>query len=117
MACERDPLRSDAARWPYQITLREPEEVPMAIVGGLDIHRRQITYDYLDSDTGEARRGRIQPAGRAELRAWLARFVGKQADFAFEGTTGWRSEEHTSELQSRPHLVCRLLLEKKKNTL
>src|SRR3989442_4489652 len=34
---------------------------------------------------------------------------------------GWevtfvRSEEHTSELQSRPHLVCRLLLEKKKNS-
>src|SRR5690554_7341644 len=27
---------------------------------------------------------------------------------------GARSEEHTSELQSRPHLVCRLLLEKKK---
>src|SRR6266498_5458175 len=27
-----------------------------------------------------------------------------------------RSEEHTSELQSRPHLVCRLLLEKKKPT-
>src|SRR5215813_1438363 len=31
---------------------------------------------------------------------------------------GKRSEEHTSELQSRPHLVCRLLLEKKKkNTI
>src|SRR5690554_2440115 len=30
------------------------------------------------------------------------------------GTLGKRSEEHTSELQSRPHLVCRLLLEKKK---
>src|SRR5436305_5002980 len=28
-----------------------------------------------------------------------------------------RSEEHTSELQSRPHLVCRLLLEKKKRYL
>src|SRR2546429_7295783 len=28
---------------------------------------------------------------------------------------GERSEEHTSELQSRLHLVCRLLLEKKKN--
>src|SRR2546422_1866034 len=28
---------------------------------------------------------------------------------------GGRSEEHTSELQSRLHLVCRLLLEKKKN--
>src|SRR2546422_2605757 len=30
------------------------------------------------------------------------------------GSKGWRSEEHTSELQSRLHLVCRLLLEKKK---
>src|SRR5690554_7653008 len=31
------------------------------------------------------------------------------------GADGWvrRSEEHTSELQSRPHLVCRLLIEKK----
>src|SRR5690554_7774974 len=29
-------------------------------------------------------------------------------------TENTRSEEHTSELQSRPHLVCRLLLEKKK---
>src|SRR2546422_5424219 len=31
------------------------------------------------------------------------------------GVGGERSEEHTSELQSRLHLVCRLLLEKKKN--
>src|SRR2546429_7110265 len=31
-----------------------------------------------------------------------------------ERLTGLRSEEHTSELQSRLHLVCRLLLEKKK---
>src|SRR2546422_4966847 len=31
-------------------------------------------------------------------------------------TRGNRSEEHTSELQSRLHLVCRLLLEKKKKT-
>src|SRR2546422_6728488 len=32
-----------------------------------------------------------------------------------EGQVRLRSEEHTSELQSRLHLVCRLLLEKKKN--
>src|SRR5436305_9243222 len=32
-------------------------------------------------------------------------------------TSTWRSEEHTSELQSRPHLVCRLLLEKKKKEI
>src|SRR3712207_6937949 len=30
-----------------------------------------------------------------------------------ESRTRWRSEEHTSELQSRQYLVCRLLLEKK----
>src|SRR3712207_8650056 len=30
---------------------------------------------------------------------------------------GWRSEEHTSELQSRQYLVCRLLLEKKKDNI
>src|SRR5438445_8406741 len=32
-------------------------------------------------------------------------------------TVGHRSEEHTSELQSRQYLVCRLLLEKKKMTI
>src|SRR2546429_5303656 len=32
-----------------------------------------------------------------------------------DGVREYRSEEHTSELQSRLHLVCRLLLEKKKN--
>src|SRR3989442_9778417 len=35
----------------------------------------------------------------------------------FDGILRIRSEEHTSELQSRPHLVCRLLLEKKKQRL
>src|SRR3712207_7900872 len=34
---------------------------------------------------------------------------------AVDGTFTKRSEEHTSELQSRQYLVCRLLLEKKKN--
>src|SRR2546429_2644150 len=41
--------------------------------------------------------------------------VGKMKQFACWFTHGvGRSEEHTSELQSRLHLVCRLLLEKKK---
>src|SRR3989442_9963921 len=35
-------------------------------------------------------------------------------ELELDGATWGRSEEHTSELQSRPHLVCRLLLEKKK---
>src|SRR3989442_3992505 len=37
-----------------------------------------------------------------------------QAQWPARGQQIIRSEEHTSELQSRPHLVCRLLLEKKK---
>src|ERR1039458_10490390 len=41
------------------------------------------------------------------LRPRFSRYLMKRA---------WRSEEHTSELQSLRHLVCRLLLEKKKKT-
>ena len=43
----------------------------MRIVGGLDIHRRQITFDYLDERSGQSRRGRIAPADRQMLRRWL----------------------------------------------
>jgi transposase len=78
----------------------------MAIVGGLDIHRRQITYDILDTTTGETRRGQLRPATRLELRAWLARFTGQQADFAFEGTTGWRFvAEEVMDAGFRAHLA------------
>jgi transposase len=62
----------------------------MAIVGGLDIPRRQITYDWIDTDTGEIRRGQLSPASRLELRAWLEQFNGQPATFALEATTGWR---------------------------
>jgi transposase len=63
----------------------------MPIVGGLDIHRKQITFDYLDTVTGEVRRGQISPADRAHLRVWLGRFHGREdAAFAVEGCTGWR---------------------------
>src|SRR5690554_4575336 len=67
-----------------------------------------------------------------ELNAALSQFIERKSDLDFPwyparvvchdilGQTALvdlaRSEEHTSELQSRPHLVCRLLLEKKKKT-
>src|SRR3712207_7670337 len=52
----------------------------------------------------------------AEARARRpARGVGGHRFHAGDGTASLRSEEHTSELQSRQYLVCRLLLEKKKN--
>ncbi len=63
----------------------------MSIVGGLDIHRKQLTFDYLDTVTGEVKRGQIAPADREHLRAWLARFAGRDdVAFAVEGCTGWR---------------------------
>ena len=37
----------------------ELEEVLLPIVGGLDIHRKQITFDYLDTVTGQVCRGQI----------------------------------------------------------
>src|SRR5690625_6756235 len=45
----------------------------------------------------------------------LANQTGIDLQKAFDKKLDLRSEEHTSELQSRGHLVCRLLLEKKKN--
>src|SRR3712207_6894362 len=42
---------------------------------------------------------------------------GAQAEVFGSATRVRRSEEHTSELQSRQYLVCRLLLEKKTNTI
>src|SRR2546429_820544 len=52
---------------------------------------------------------------RAELIDALLGAAGHRPTFD-EGGAEVRSEEHTSELQSRLHLVCRLLLEKKKKT-
>lgn len=63
----------------------------MAIVGGFDVHRRQVTFDYADTGTGQVRRGRISPACRETLRVWLERFAGRDdVTFAVEGCTGWR---------------------------
>jgi len=63
----------------------------MSIVGGLDIHRKQLTFDYLDQASGEVTSGRIAPADREHLTVWLRRFDGGgQVAFAAEACTGWR---------------------------
>jgi hypothetical protein len=63
----------------------------MSIVGGLDIHRKQLTFDYVDTATGELSRGKITPADRQYLAVWLRRFDGAaDVAFAVEGCTGWR---------------------------
>ena len=49
----------------------------MSIVGAFDTHRRQLTFEYLETVTGEFKRGRVAPADREHLRAWLAWFTGR----------------------------------------
>jgi len=63
----------------------------MEMVGGLDLHRRQITFRTVDLRTGELQRGKIYPGAREAVREWLDQFQsGTDAHFALEGTTGWR---------------------------
>lgn len=63
----------------------------MSIVGALDIHRKQLTFDYLDTETGQLRRGQLSPADREHLAVWLRRFDGQtDVTFAVEACTGWR---------------------------
>ena len=40
------------------------------------MHRSQITFDYLGTESGQVKRGRIGPADRLALRSWLAALTG-----------------------------------------
>src|SRR2546429_5951338 len=57
----------------------------------------------------------VNPSNQATFRPSIA--ASSAATPSPPGPGGARSEEHTSELQSRLHLVCRLLLEKKKDSV
>ena len=60
----------------------------MAIVAGFDVHRAQITFDALDRETGELRRGRIRATPEG-VREWVGRFAGEEVHVAVEACTGW----------------------------
>src|SRR3712207_7665291 len=76
----------------------------------------------LDPAEAAAMAGRHQPFIGRRLRVRVVRLPGRLVIAVRGGCLGdypdaGRSEEHTSELQSRQYLVCRLLLEKKKKTI
>jgi transposase len=60
----------------------------MAIVAGFDVHRRQITFDALDFETGEVSRGRID-ATPAAVTTWVRRLGSRDVQVAVEACTGW----------------------------
>jgi transposase len=59
-----------------------------AIIAGFDVHLRQITFDCLDSGTGEVARGRIAGT-RVAVQEWVARYPGREVHVAMEACTGW----------------------------
>jgi transposase len=54
------------------------------------VHRRQITFDWVDRATGQAQRGQITPATAEVLGGWLAQLPSHHGAFAVEACTGWR---------------------------
>ena len=67
----------------------------MVVAGGLDLHRGQLTFDYVDLGTGESWRGRMSPADRESLRGWLRRYGTPMWSSRWRGAPGgatsWRS--------------------------
>jgi transposase len=59
----------------------------MAIVAGFDVHRAQITFDALGTESGEVLRGRIDATPAAVAR-WTERFDGREIQIAVEACTG-----------------------------
>ncbi len=77
----------------------------MTIVAGFDVHRRQITFDALDTETGELMRGRID-ATPAAVERWAARFEDREVQVALEACTGWLFVSRALERAgATPHLA------------
>src|SRR2546422_4313855 len=95
----RRPPRSTL--FPYTTLFRSPEAPNL---GSVHLNRRPISLRFLLASCAAE-------DFKREVRRSFAEFAETHSALTMK-----RSEEHTSELQSRLHLVCRLLLEKKKKT-
>src|SRR5256885_12770236 len=100
----RNPAREAA---PADLDRLIHEHVRLGIVSALAVNRA-LTFNELKA---------LLKASDGNLSVHARKL--EEADYivcakSFEGRTSFRSEEHTSELQSPCNLVCRLLLEKKK---
>src|SRR3954447_21711448 len=60
----------------------------MAILAGFDVHRAQITFEALDTETGEVLRGRFR-ADREAVGEWVRQVAGRHVEVALEACPGW----------------------------
>src|SRR3989442_6193182 len=105
----RDEIVWSVADGIATVTLNRPDQrnaMNTALLTGL-----RLCFERLD-ERSDVRVVVVRGAGPAFCSGMDLKEMAKQNAGPAPRT---RSEEHTSELQSRPHLVCRLLLEKKKN--
>src|SRR5690554_7743727 len=92
--------------------LATPALYTLSLHDALPICTRFTTDGRVSSDDGLEREDQLDKGMVLKVRgSWDGRGEGRADNISYDDT---RSEEHTSDLQSRPHLVCRLLLEKKK---
>src|SRR2546422_985167 len=94
----------------------EPPQFPSTLAGGVDLRIISVASDEEQALPLWGPGGSLAVAGWAgeSLQAAAAGVHQKDLPRPTIRRDKYRSEEHTSELQSRLHLVCRLLLEKKK---
>src|SRR2546429_7486715 len=88
----------------FEELVRRHQHRVFAVAGGI-LRRREDVEDIAQQVFVKAYFSLKRFDQRAAFSTWLYKITVNEC---------WRSEEHTSELQSRLHLVCRLLLEKKK---
>src|SRR2546422_1196801 len=93
----RRPPRSTL--FPYTTLFRSPTFLLLDAASGKVVHQGRLT---------------LRPDKGFTFSCYQHVLEADFSDFKTPGEYRMRSEEHTSELQSRLHLVCRLLLEKKK---
>src|SRR5690606_41644798 len=98
----RLPHTPRSTLFPYTTLFRSPDNL---IIVGTPTWSQDVDVASNDPITGYS-----------NIAYTLHFYAGTHGQFLRDKASTARSEEHTSELQSRENLVCRLLLEKKKNT-
>src|SRR5687768_2621078 len=111
------PVR--ARRLEYMADLQQLFQLGQQMQGRLQELQTELAHHIVETTSGGGL-VRVTVDGRGTIRALTidpVAFDGRDAELLSDlvlAAVAERSEEHTSELQSRLHLVCRLLLEKKK---